>query len=132
LWVERVISVFGWFSLFVVERRLCGAVRRPVGSQSPLYVGYGCRSIRAMRRKFNAAVTKFHSPSAFSRPRIENSRNPITRLSHPNAGSISAFLLRYRLRPRWSFKRLRIRAVASPPAFADASPPLLLSRPKAT
>ena len=88
--------------------------------------------IRAIRRGFNAAVTKFHSPCAFANPRIENSRNPNTRFTHPNAGSTSAFLRPYRLRPRWSRSRLRIRSVAAPPAFVRASPPSPLSRPNAT
>ena len=84
-----------------------------------------------MRRGLTAAVTRFHSSCAFSNPRSENSPNPNTLFSHPNAASSSAFLRRYRWPPRLSRSRLRIPAVAAPPAFVGASPPLPLSRPGA-
>jgi hypothetical protein len=40
-----------------------------------------------MRLMFHAMVTRLHSPRAFSRPRIENCRKPITDLMMPNTGS---------------------------------------------
>src|SRR6202171_4408821 len=44
--------------------------------------------IRAnMRLRLHAMVTRLHSPRAFSRPRIENCRKPITDLMMPNTGS---------------------------------------------
>ena len=40
-----------------------------------------------MRLRFHAIVTRLHSPRAFSRPRIENWRNPSTDLMIPKTGS---------------------------------------------
>ncbi len=56
---------------------------------SACYPTVASGTIPAIRRRFNASVTKLHSPWTLRSPRSENCRNPNLAFNHPKTGSTS-------------------------------------------